>query len=81
MPRYLFGCTKCGTEFEVVRPFADFEMPVTCVIDDAPCIRLITLPAFFSKGGAGADTGKGTGAVPLRHFGHSHGRGTGSHGH
>jgi len=49
MPTYEFWCPKCGKEFEVKRPMADFDKPASCPDCGSPGEKLVSL--FASKVG------------------------------
>ena len=49
MPTYEFWCAKCGKEFEVKRPMADFDKPASCPDCGSSGEKLVSL--FASKVG------------------------------
>jgi putative regulatory protein, FmdB family len=64
MPTYEFWCSKCGKEFEVKRPMADFNKPAVCPDCGTEGERLIS--NFASTFGAGL---KGPEKPPFREKG------------
>ncbi len=49
MPTYEYWCPKCKKEFELKRPFSDFNKPAYCPICNAEGEKLIS--NFASKTG------------------------------
>ena len=47
MPIYEFGCSKCGAEFEVMRPFSQSDEPYLCPSCNVEAERLVSV--FASK--------------------------------
>lgn len=45
MPRYVFRCEKCSTEFEQPRRIADMDEPAHCPKCGGLSVRLLTTPS------------------------------------
>jgi putative FmdB family regulatory protein len=65
MPIYEFRCTKCGSDFEVKRPFSESSAPATCPHCGGPGEKLASV--FASTAGFGIKIpDKGAFRKPLR---------------
>lgn len=49
MPIYEFRCTKCGSEFEIMRPFSQSDAPAKCPRCGGPGEKLTSV--FASTAG------------------------------
>ena len=50
MPIYEYLCTKCGTEFELIRPFSEADKPGVCPKCNSQAQKLVS--SFGSKTGS-----------------------------
>ncbi len=50
MPIYEYFCTKCGTEFELMRPFSEADKPGVCPKCSSQAQKLVS--GFGSKTGS-----------------------------
>lgn len=81
MPLYDFRCLACGQVYEVDRSIPRRADPLSCVIDDSPCERLLTAPAVLSKSRPSFIAPSDAQRASWTHFGHTHNADAGGHSH
>jgi putative FmdB family regulatory protein len=54
MPLYEYRCRDCETTFEVRRPMSDAALSTTCPSGHPGAVRLLSVFASVSSGGAGS---------------------------
>ncbi|MEI6137288.1 MAG: FmdB family zinc ribbon protein [Chloroflexota bacterium] len=81
MPLYDFRCPSCGQVYEVKRSAARMADPLSCVVDQTFCDRVLTAPSFVTKSNASYRLPTAAQRASWNHFGHTHGADASGHAH